>query len=87
MPIDRTPWTDDTVMPWGKHEGAQLKSVPADYLLWLYRQPWIREWPGLHGYLKSREDILIAEEQERRAEEKPAEFDSYDDYLRDYRGF
>jgi hypothetical protein len=29
---------DTDIMPFGKHKGAQLKDVPASYLLWLYEQ-------------------------------------------------
>lgn len=27
-------YTDETVIPFGKHQGKILKDVPADYLLW-----------------------------------------------------
>lgn len=27
---------ENSIMPYGKYEGKQLKDVPADYLLWLY---------------------------------------------------
>ncbi len=29
--------TDKSPMPYGKHKGKQLANVPADYLLWLYK--------------------------------------------------
>ena len=28
--------TDNSEMPWGKHQGIEMIDVPADYLLWLY---------------------------------------------------
>jgi len=29
--------TDESLMPWGIYEGKKMIEVPADYLLWLYR--------------------------------------------------
>lgn len=29
-------FTDDSPMPFGKHEGKKLVDLPASYLLWLY---------------------------------------------------
>lgn len=84
MPLDKTPWTDDTVLPWGKHQGVKLSEVPPTYLLWLYEQPWIREWPGLYSYLKRHEDVFI---QERNESEEGGHYTSYEDFQRDFRGF
>lgn len=86
MPIDRTPWTDDTLMPWGKHKGTKMIEVPGDYLYWLSEQKWILDWPGLHAYLKKNADIIEEEaakvDQERQQTEG---YESYDDYRRDVR--
>ena len=88
MPLDRTPWTDETVMPWGKHKGAKLGEIPPAYLLWLFEQPWIKDWPGLHAYIRKHEDQLIAERGEVEPEEEEGgDYKSFDDYLKDYRGF
>lgn len=89
MAIDKTPWTDETVMPWGQHEGTKLEHVPASYLLWIFEQPWIADWPGLHAYLKKHEKQLIQErgEPDDDDESGPQGFESFDDYLKDYRGF
>ena len=38
-------------MPFGKHEGTQVKNVPLDYLIWLDEQPDFRR--ELKRYLKS----------------------------------
>lgn len=27
---------DNSLMPWGKHEGEKMANVPASYLLWIY---------------------------------------------------
>lgn len=83
MPIDKTPWTDTTKIPWGKYRGELLKNVPADYLLWLLKQDWIKKWPGLLDYLKKHEDQLISEQAETETEDAQAEgYNSYEDYLR-----
>lgn len=78
MPLDRTPWTDDTVMEWGPHKGARLGDVPPDYLLWLYEQPWIKDWPGLYAYLKENEATIVEQRKDRDAQ--LGDIDSYDDY-------
>lgn len=80
MPLDRTPWTDDTIMPWGPHRGTRLGDVPPEYLLELWETSWIRDgsWPGLLAYLRENEDTL--EEQRRDRDRMLGEIDSYDDY-------
>jgi hypothetical protein len=85
MPIDKQPWTDETVMPWGKHKGTQLCEVPGSYLAWLIEQPWIKDWPGLYSYLKSIEDDLIAERADD--DESAGGYTSYDEFREDFRGY
>lgn len=89
MTLDKTPWTDETVMPWGKHKGTKLEDIPASYLLWCLEQKWIDGWPGLHAYLKKCEDGLLLE---RGSDRETTEGDSaggtsFEDYLKEYRGF
>lgn len=78
-----TPWTDQTVFPWGKHKGERVRDVPASYLLWLFEQPWIKSWPGLHAYLKQHEDQLM-EEKEQDSDDLPDDggstFSDYQNY-------
>lgn len=75
------PWTDDTVIPWGAHKGKKLKDLDASYLLWLYEQPWIKDWPGLHLYLKAHEDQLLTEKRDHGGLDDDEEgFKSFDDY-------
>ncbi|MCP4899928.1 MAG: hypothetical protein GY906_23415 [bacterium] len=81
-------WTDDTPMPWGEHRGTLLKDIPASYLLWLFEQTWIRDWPPLHAYLKKHEDQLMqerAQRDEQRMDNDEDGFTSFKDY-EDYRG-
>lgn len=74
-------WTDKTKMPWGKHKGEFLGLLPPDYLLWLFEQPWIQDWPGLHLYLKAHEDQIMAEKTENAGHEDDDDgFKSFDDY-------
>ena len=79
----KQPFTDDDLMPWGKHKDIKLSEVPPSYLLWLYEQPWIRDWPQLHGYLKANEKTIMVE---KRNDEPDYGNDmrSYEDY-RNYR--
>jgi len=76
MALNRTPWTEETEMPWGKHQGTPMGDVPNGYLAWLLEQNWISEWPGLHAYLRSIEDELIAD----RADDEADDFRSYEDF-------
>ena len=88
MTLNKTPWTADTVMPWGEHEGTKLDDVPASYLLWLLQQRWLADWPGLYAYIKANEDTL--HEQHGGDEDAKGEvegYSSYEDYLKDYRGY
>jgi hypothetical protein len=48
------PWTDETIMPWGKYRDTRLADVPPEYLLWLGQRSWINEWPGLRAWLDQR---------------------------------
>lgn len=86
MPIDKKPLTDDDAMPWGRHMGTNMKDVPPGYLLWLYEQPWIKDWPDVFAYLKKNEDVLIAERSENTDDEAGG-FVSYDDFRESFRGF
>ena len=31
-------WNDNTVMPWGKHQGVQLKDIPDSYLHFMWQK-------------------------------------------------
>jgi len=85
MPIDKTPWTDDTVMPWGDHEGTKLREVPKAYLAWLFAQSWISSWPGLHSYLKSHADELRSTSDGE--DSGPEGYSSYQEFRDDLFGF
>jgi hypothetical protein len=74
----RVIYTDKTLMPWGIHKGLPMADVPGSYLLWLFQQPWIRDWPDLHTYLVANQTALLAEEEVERP--KTDGFDSYEDY-------
>ncbi len=69
-------------MPWGEHQGTPMESVPPDYLLFLFRQPWIRDWPDLHIYLVENQDALLLEDAGNEPTHGQAEFQSYEDYMR-----
>lgn len=67
-------------MPWGEHKGIPMEDVPPDYLLWLFRQAWVRDWPDIHAYLVANQAALLAEEDEGKTSRDG--FDSLDDYMR-----
>lgn len=75
--------TDDSLMEWGEHKGTRMEDVPAEHLLWLFRQPWIREWPDLHAYLVENQAALLQELGEDQPDHQHGEgFTSLEDYLR-----
>lgn len=82
MPKPRFKYTDQTPLPWGKHKGIPMGQVDPAYLLWLFRQKWIRDWPDLHAYLVENQDVLLLEDTASESNEKHGEFDSYEDYMR-----
>lgn len=69
-------------MPWGVHKGIPLGEVDPAYLLWLFRQTWVRDWPDLHDYLVENQEALLLEDTESEADEPRGEFTSYEDYMR-----
>jgi len=88
MPIDKTPWTDDTVFTWGEHNGKRVADAPPEYLLWLSEQKWIVDWPGLHTWLKANEQRFIDARNEDHDPTRIGDsFQNYEDYLRDRRGY
>lgn len=58
-------FTDDTKMPFGKHQGKRMEEVPADYLIWLYDEykDTLRE--GLRLYIEDNLDVLKKEIKEK----------------------
>jgi hypothetical protein len=69
-------------MPWGEHKGIPMADVDQGYLLWLFRQKWIRDWPDIHEYLVENQDALLLEDAESEADQPRGEFTSYEDYMR-----
>jgi len=51
--------TDQDLMPFGKHKGAKMEDVPAQYLLWLYNQN-----PSHAGVVAYIEDAFTALQKE-----------------------
>lgn len=56
--------------------------VDPAWLLGLFRQTWIKEWPDIYVYLESRSESLIRIENEMLKDAPQREFTSYDDYMR-----
>lgn len=69
-------------MPWGKNKGTPMGQVDSGYLLWLFRQPWIKEWPDIYDYLVENQGALLMENETEDAHEERGEFTSYEDYMR-----
>ena len=67
-------------MPWGEHEKTPMGDVPADYLLWLFRQAWVKDWPDIHEYLVANQAAFLMEEEGQSGGGEG--FQSLDDYMR-----
>lgn len=52
-------FTDNDVMPFGKHKGKRLEDVPADYFLWLWNDGVTHE--GVRGYIVKSFSALVQE--------------------------
>ena len=51
-------FTDDSLMPFGKHKGVKLANVPAQHLLWLYEND---RAGRLKSYIEEHMDVLKME--------------------------
>ncbi len=56
------PYTDTTEMQFGIHKGKKLANIPADYLLWLYRNGKTNQ--PLKLYIEENKGFLEMEEKE-----------------------
>lgn len=54
-------WTDDTVMPFGKHKGTKLANIPAGWFLW-YEEYATNQNPELMAYIGDTKMILLQEQ-------------------------
>lgn len=80
MPSPRNrPLGPDDKMPWGEFAGKTLGSLPVDYLDFLLRQPWLKDWPGIYAYVQSKKDFVEAS---RPKQIEPKVLDTYDDYIK-----
>jgi len=85
--------TDESLMPWGEHKGKPLAEVPAPYLLDLWTNKWLRDYKGLYSWVQTKLDRLRREAAKIEAAKGSADIDgggameTYDEYLRSYRGF
>ena len=76
-------YTDETIMPWGKHKGEALKDMPADYFMWLSDQTWVSDWPQLHIYIQENKDAFAAEKKDDDKDDETKGYNSYQDFLDD----
>ena len=55
---------EDYRMPFGKHQGKTIGSVPAGYLDWLAGQPRIKKWAKVHQYIQENREHIDRELEE-----------------------
>ena len=59
------PYNDDTLMPFGVHQGKRLEDVPAWYLLYIYdKKPNLDK--RMREYIEDNMDVLQKEVNENR---------------------
>lgn len=51
------PYTDDDLMPFGKHKGEPIQDVPVNYLHWLYQQKPLSD-KRLQAYIETNLNVL-----------------------------
>ncbi|HUR65498.1 MAG TPA: DUF3820 family protein [Chitinophagaceae bacterium] len=57
--IPDLPFTDSSIMPFGKYKGRTLANVPAYYLLWLNNKGC--DHPGVNRYIQENLELLNKE--------------------------
>jgi uncharacterized protein (DUF3820 family) len=61
----QTKLNDTSLMPFGTHKGKRMINVPADYLLWLTDQPWMKTGSGFYAlvreYIADNLDVIKKE--------------------------
>jgi hypothetical protein len=45
-------------MPFEKHKGKRIDSVPMSYLHWLSEQEWLVKWPDVYNYIVNSQDVI-----------------------------
>lgn len=55
---------DNDIMPFGVHKGTKMANVPAEYLIWLKDQPWLKK--EYKDYIDDNMDVLKKELQESK---------------------
>lgn len=64
---------EDSKIPFGKHKGKKLGEVPAQYLLWYYKQPWAQtHHPNVYSWIHRH----LEEVKKRYSQEEGREFDN-----------
>lgn len=64
--------TDESIMPFGKHQGKQMADVPADYLLYLYDDGKGKVFGEVREYIE--ENMTVLKQQSTQEQEKRARF-------------
>jgi hypothetical protein len=75
----RNPLKATDPMPFGQFKGKPMGELPMDYLDFLLKQTWLRDWRDVYGYVMSREKEILAA---RPQLETPKTLTTYEDYLR-----
>lgn len=79
MKRSKQPLTATDPMPFGEFKGKLMGELPLSYLDFLLRLTWLRDWPGVFAYVKSREQEIVAA---RPKLEQPKTLTTFDDYLK-----
>lgn len=61
------PFTDQSLMPWGKYKGHKMANVPPDYLLWLLEND--KCGGRVKEYIEKNKSFLILESKQNRKQQ------------------
>lgn len=71
--------TDNDPMPFGRFAGQKMKDLPLEYVDYLLRQTWLRDWPHLSAWVESQRPRV---EEHRPKITTPKELRSYEEYIK-----
>lgn len=54
-----SPFTDKSIMPFGKYQGKQMGQIPPSYLLFISKKLWLSQWKDVYDYIQLNKHKLI----------------------------
>ncbi len=78
-------YTDETLMPFGKHQNKKLANVPASYLLYLFNSPGgLSNHPRLKDYIEKNKEALELEVKKKSKKVESKRQTAFNNYKKPY---